>query len=69
MGEALKNGNLRFDRVQEINEINLNALKEAGIARNSMTITSMGNFVMPPEMYEKIVGSQSDYSGLLEATE
>lgn len=70
MWEALKNGNLRaFDRVQEINEINLNALKEAGIARNSMTITSMGNFVMPPEMYEKIVGSQSDYSGLLEATE
>lgn len=70
MWEALKNGNLRaFDRVQEINEINLNALKEAGIARNSMTIASMGNFVMPPEMYEKIVGSQSDYSALLEATE
>lgn len=70
MWEALKGGNLRaFDRVQQINEVNLNALKEAGIARNSMTIASMGNFVMPPEMYNKIVGSQSDYSKLLEATE
>lgn len=68
--EALNSSNLRaYDRLREINEFNLNELKDAGIARNSMTITSMGNFVMPPEMYKKIVGSQSDYSSLLEATE
>ena len=68
--EALKGSNIRaFERVNQINEVNLNKLKEAGIARNSMTISSMGNFVMPPEMYKKIVGKQTDYSGILNATE
>ena len=55
--------------LNEINEVNLNALKEAGIAKNSMTIASMGNFVIPPEMYREIVGRRTDYSAIINATD
>lgn len=52
----------------EINEVNFNSLKKEGIVRNSMTIASMGNFVIPTEMYREIVGKRTDYSALLDAT-
>lgn len=55
--------------LNEINEVNLNALKEAGIAKNSMTIASMGNFVIPPEMFKEIVGKRTDYSAIINATD
>lgn len=55
--------------LREINQVNFNALKEAGIARNSMTIESMGNFVIPPEMYDEIIGQRTDYSAILDATD
>lgn len=55
--------------LNEINKVNFNELKKEGIARNSMTIASMGNFVIPPEMYREIVGKRTDYSAILDATE
>lgn len=68
--EAFRNGSIASRKtLNELNEINFNALKEAGIVKNSMTIASMGNFVIPPEMYREIVGKRTDYSALINATE
>ena len=68
--EAFRLGSIDARRtLNEINEVNLNALKEAGIAKNSMTIASMGNFVIPPEMYKEIVGKRTDYSAIINATD
>ena len=68
--EASRNGSIA-DRqtLNEINEANFNALKEAKIVKNSMTIASMGNFVIAPEMYNEIVGQRTDYSAIINATE
>ena len=68
--EAFRAGSIEARKtLNEINEVNLNALKEAGIAKNSMTIASMGNFVIPPEMYKEIVGKRTDYSAIIDATD
>lgn len=68
--EAFRNGSIAARQtLNEINEANFNALKEAKIVKNSMTIASMGNFVIPPEMYREIVGSRTDYSAIINATE
>lgn len=67
--EAFRLGDVAAHKtLNEINKINFNELKKAGIARNSMTIESMGNFVIPTEMYREIVGKRTDYSALLDAT-
>ena len=67
--EAFRNGNVEARKtLNELNKINLDALKAEGIAKNSMTIESMGNFVLPPEMYKEIVGKRTDYSAILDAT-
>lgn len=68
--EAFRAGSIEARKtLNDINEVNLNALKEAGIAKNSMTIASMGNFVIPPEMYREIVGKRTDYSAIIDATD
>ena len=68
--DAFKGGDIAARKtLNEINAVNFNALKEAGIAKNSMTIASMGNFVLPPELYREIVGIRTDYSAILDATE
>lgn len=68
--EAFRAGSIEARKtLNEINEVNLNALKEAGIAKNSMTIASMGNFVIPPEMYKEIIGKRTDYSAIINATD
>ena len=68
--EAFRAGSIEARKtLNEINEVNLNALKEAGIAKNSMTIASMGNFVIPPEMYKEIVNKRTDYSAIINATD
>lgn len=68
--DAFRLGNIEARKtLNEINEINFNALKEEGIAKNSMTIASMGNFVIPPELYREIIGKRSDYSALINATD
>lgn len=68
--EAFRNGSIAARQtLNEINEANFNALKEAKIVKNSMTIASMGNFVIAPEMYKEIVGQRTDYSAIINATE
>ena len=68
--DAFRAGSIEARKtLNEINEVNLNALKEAGIAKNSMTIASMGNFVIPPEMYREIIGKRTDYSAIINATD
>ncbi len=68
--EAFRLGDIEAQKtLREINEVNLNALKKEGIARNAMTIASMGNFVIPPEMYREMVGKRTDYSAIIDATE
>lgn len=58
-----------WQTLREINAINLDRLKEAGIAKNSMSLDDLGNFVIPPEMYNEIVGVRNDYTPILNATE
>ena len=68
--EAFRNGSIAARKtLNEINEVNFNALKEAKIVKTGMTIASMGNFVIPPEMYREIVGTRTDYSAIINATE
>lgn len=68
--EAFRAGSIEARKtLNEINEVNLNALKEEGIAKNSMTIASMGNFVIPPEMYREIIGKRTDYTAIINATD
>jgi hypothetical protein len=54
--------------LNEINQVNLDSLKEAGVARNAITLDDLGNFVIPEEMYREIQGQRTDYSALLNAT-
>lgn len=67
--KALKTKSSRaYAELEKVNEKNLNALKAAGKVENSMTIEDWGNFVLPPEMWNEIVGKRTDYSALLDAT-
>lgn len=67
--EAFRAGSIEARKtLNEINEVNLGALKAEGIAKNSMTIASMGNFVIPPEMYKEIIGKRTDYTAIIKAT-
>jgi hypothetical protein len=55
--------------LREINKINLEGLKQAGIAKNAMTLDDLGNFIIPAEMYKEIAGHRNDYTALLNVTE
>lgn len=67
---AVKLNNIdSWNTLREINQINLDALKEAGIARNAMSLEDLGNFVIAPEMYNEIAGHRNDYTSILTATE
>ena len=46
----------------------LNALKEAGIVANSLTLEDLGNFVIGPELYNEIATARTNYSAILDAT-
>lgn len=58
-----------YDKLARMNNANLEALKAAGKVSNSMTIEDWGNFVLPPEMYDKLIGGRTDYSAILDATD
>lgn len=67
---AVKLNNIdSWNVLREINAVNLEELKKAGIAKNSVTLDDLGNFVIAPEMYTEIVGHRNDYTALLSATE
>lgn len=54
--------------LNQINARNLNALKEAKIVKNSLTLTDLGNFVIAPELYNEIATKRNDYTTLLTMT-
>lgn len=67
---AVKLGSLKDqEELRKINQVNLDALKEKGIAKNAITLDDLGNFVIPPEMYDQIVGHRNDYTAILDETE
>lgn len=67
---ALKGGSSSaMKELQNINEVNLQALQEKGIVRNSLTLADFGNFVISPELLSDIEGHRSDFSGLLDKSE
>lgn len=55
--------------LNQINQTNLEALKEAGKVSNSLTIADFGNFVISPELLSEIEGIRNDFSPLVNATE
>lgn len=55
--------------LNEINEVNLSALKKEGKVENSLTIADFGNFVISPELLSEIEGVRNDFSALINATE
>lgn len=66
----VKLGNVEAgETLREINKINLEGLKAAGVAKNAITLEDLGNFVIPEEMYREIAGHRNDYSALLNVTE
>jgi len=54
--------------LNEINARNLNALKEAKIVKNSLTLEDLGNFVIAPELYNEIATKRNDYTAILNLT-
>lgn len=67
---AVKLNNIdSWNTLREINQVNLDGLKKAGIAKNQITLDDLGNFVIAPEMYSEIVGHRNDYTAILDATE
>ena len=54
--------------LHEINSRNLNALKEAKIVKNSLSLEDLGNFVIAPELYNEIATVRNDYTVLLSMT-
>ena len=68
--EYLKIGRIESAKVlNEINEVNLQALKDAKKVENSITIGDFGNFVISPELITEIEGVRNDYSELIGRTE
>lgn len=55
--------------LNEINARNLQALKEAKIVNNAMTLEDLGNFVIAPELYNQVVGVRTNYQALVDATQ
>lgn len=58
-----------WDTLRQINEVNLESLKDEGLVKNSITLADLGNFVIPAEMHREIVGNRNDYTQLLTATQ
>lgn len=68
--EYLKLGRIESATVlNEINEVNLEALKADKKVENSMSISDFGNFVISPELLTEIQGYRTDYSAVIAATD
>lgn len=68
--EYLRLGRIESAKVlNDINEVNLQALKEADKVENTITIEDFGNFVISPELITEIEGVRNDYSELINRTE
>jgi hypothetical protein len=56
-------------KLNKINEIHLELLKDEGLVENQMTISDFGNFVISPELLKDIEGHRSNFTPLLNAVE
>jgi hypothetical protein len=54
--------------LHDINERNLQALKDAKIVNAAMTLVDLGNFVIGPELYNQVTTARTDYTAILNAT-
>lgn len=54
--------------LREINERNLQALKEEKIVNRALTLEDLGNFVIAPELFRDIANARTDYTAILNAT-
>lgn len=63
-----RHDNSEVELLHQLNEVNLDGLKEAGKVKNSMTISDFGNFVISRELLTEIEGCRNDYTDLLNAT-
>ncbi|MFA5300261.1 MAG: hypothetical protein WC389_18895, partial [Lutibacter sp.] len=64
--DMLKSGNAEAGlELRDINQYNLEQLKEKKVVDNQVTIADFGNFVISPELLTDIEGVRSDYSPLL----
>jgi hypothetical protein len=52
-------------KLEEINKVNMEALKKDGIVSNAVTLADFGNFVISPELLKDIEGHRSNYQSLL----
>jgi len=64
----VSNSSEAASKLETINGYNLDRLKSEGIAKNSITIGDMGNFVISPELISEIQGCRNDYDSLLNET-
>jgi HK97 family phage major capsid protein len=64
-----RNDHKAAEILNEINNVNLEALKAEKKVRNSLTISDFGNFVISPELLTEIEGTRNDFSALLNATQ
>jgi len=68
--EYLKLGRIEAaNTLNELNEVNLEALKSEGKVENTLSISDFGNFVISPELLTEIQGYRNDYSALINATD
>lgn len=68
--EYLKLGNIASaNTLNELNQVNLDALKAENKVENSMSIGDFGNFVISPELLTEIQGYRTDFTAILEATD
>jgi hypothetical protein len=63
----LSNGFEAQKTLHELNTYHLEQLKEAGLVKNTITLDTFEDFVLPPEMIKEIQGKQSNYKPLLDA--
>lgn len=64
--DALKGNSIEAGKkLNDINEFHMEALKEAGVVSNSVTIADFGNFVISPELLKEIEGHRSNFAPLL----
>lgn len=63
-----RHDNSAIEVLNDLNEVNLAALKKENIVKNSVSIADFGNFVISPELLSEIQGFRNDYTALINAT-
>lgn len=59
----------QYETLSNINQVNLEMLKEKGKVKNTLTLADFGNFVISPELLTEIEGCRNNYTSLVNATQ